>query len=226
MTKDGHLVVIHDNSVNRTTNGSGKIKDMTLSEIKSLEVAGNWSKDEGQSYPYQGKGLQVPTLREVFTQYPNYPMIIEIKQDAPSIAITFCKLLNEYKMGDKVLIPSFHDIAIKEFRRACPEVATASSSSEARNFVLSNFILASKLLSPKYHAFHVPTSVAGIPVATSFFVDSAQDRNLQVYVWTINKPEEMRRLISMGVDGIMTDRPDILMRILGRHKEISRAHIQ
>ncbi len=215
-TQDGHLVVMHDETVDRTTDGSGQISEMTLEAIKSLEVGGNWTQDDGQTYPYRGAGLQVPTLEEVFQQFPDYPMNIEIKQETPSIAQPLCDLLRKYGMEEKVIVPSFSDSALAEFRETCPEVATAASSSEVRNFVLLNFILLSNLLSPQYEAFQVPQSSSNIPVVIPSFVNTAHDRNLQVHVWTVNAPDDMQRLADMGVDGIMTDRPDLLMQQLGR----------
>jgi len=216
MTKDGHIVVMHDNTVDRTTNGTGKISDLSLAEIRELEVGGNWTQDEGQTFPYRGEGLQVPTLEEVFLRFPDYPMNIEIKQEDPSMVEPFCDLLREHEMEEKVLVPSFSDKAMTEFRTICPEVATAGSSSEVRNFVLLNFALLSNLLSPQYDAFQVPQSSSNIPVVIPSFVNTAHDRNLQVHVWTVNDPDDMLRLTEMGVDGIMTDRPDILLEQLGR----------
>ena len=216
MTRDGHLIVMHDDTVDRTTNGTGKISELTLAEIRDLEVGVNWTQDEGQSYPYRGEGLQVPMLEEVFERFPDYPMNIEIKQEEPSMVEPFCALIREYDMQEKVLVPSFSDKAMAEFRAACPEVATAGSSSEVRNFVILNFALLSNLLSLEYEAFQVPQSSSGIPVVIPSFINTAHDRNLQVHVWTINDPSTMQHLIDIGVDGIMTDRPDILQELLER----------
>lgn len=216
MTKDGHVVVMHDDKVDRTTNGSGSISNMTLAEIKTLKVAERWSNDGGITYPYRNRALKVPTLREVFAKFPDYPMNIEIKQESPSMAMTFCHLLRDFDMTAKVLVPSFSAQAMGEFRHACPEVATAASSSDTQKFVLSNFIFLSKLLSPEYEAFQVPQTAYGLQLVTRHFVDSAHKRNLQVHVWTINDAVQMNQLIKMGVDGIMTDRPDILLEKLGR----------
>lgn len=216
MTRDGHVVLMHDDTVNRTTDGAGLISNMTLEEIKTLEVGGNWSQDDGATYPFRSQGLQVPTVEEVFQRFPDYPMVIEIKQEAPSMADPFCALIREYGMSEKVLVPSFSAQAIKEFRAACPEVATAASGDEVRSFVIANFLLATNLLNPAYQAFQVPEESSGIPVVIPHFVNSAQDHNLQVHIWTINDAHDMKRFLEMGVDGIMTDRPDILLDILGR----------
>ncbi|MFT5210644.1 MAG: glycerophosphoryl diester phosphodiesterase [Flavobacterium sp.] len=216
MTKDGHIVVMHDNTVDRTTNGSGLISSMTFAEIKTLKVAEKWSNDGGITYPYKSRALTIPSLKEVFAKFPDYPMNIEIKQEFPSMAIAFCDVLREFNMTEKVLVPSFSAKAMGEFRHACPEVATAASGDDTQKFVLSNFIFLSKLLSPEYEAFQVPHTAYGFELVTSHFTDSAHKRNLQVHVWTINDPVEMNQLIDLGVDGIMTDRPDILLETLGR----------
>jgi glycerophosphoryl diester phosphodiesterase len=216
MTSDGQIVLMHDDLVDRTTNGTGLVSDHTLAEIKALEVAGNWTQDDGAAYPYQGQGLQVPTVAEVFERFPDYPMIIEIKQDSPDMTGPFCDLIRQYDMAEKVLVPSFDDNTIKAFRAACPEVATASASNETRAFVIAGFLQATNLLTPAFQAMQVPESSGGIPVVIAPFVTNAHRYNLQVHVWTINDPADMERLIQMGVDGIMTDRPDLLIPLLGR----------
>jgi len=96
MTSDGHIVLMHDDTVDRTTNGSGLVSDFTLQALQELEVAGNWTQDDGATTPYQGQGLQIPTVEEVFQRFPNYPMVIEIKQESPSMAEPFCALIRRF----------------------------------------------------------------------------------------------------------------------------------
>jgi glycerophosphoryl diester phosphodiesterase len=216
LTRDGVVVLMHDDTVERTTTGQGNVWDLTLAEIKTLEVAGNWTPDEGVTYSYRGQGLRVPTLEEVFQRFPEYPMIVEIKQESPSMAAPLCELIRRYTMQSRVIVPSFSDTAMREFRRACPEVATAASRGDVTPFVLFNFVFLADTFSPAYHAFQVPESSGGIPVTTPGFVAAAHRRKVQVHVWTVNDPADMRRFIEMGVDGIMTDRPDVLQELLGR----------
>lgn len=216
MTRDGRIILMHDTTVDRTTNGQGRIPDLTLAEIQALEVGVNWTQDDGQTYPYQGQGVQVPTLDDVFQRFPDYPMVIEIKQEEPDMTVPFCDLIREHSMEEKIIVASFSDAAIQSFRRTCPEVATAPAGDEVRNFVLLNFIFLSDILRPNYQAFQVPVESGGIPVINGRFVRAAHSRNIQVQVWTINDPAEMQRLIDLGVDGIMTDRPDLLLELLGR----------
>jgi glycerophosphoryl diester phosphodiesterase len=216
MTSDGHIVLIHDETVDRTTNDSGLVSNFTLKEIQKLEVGINWTQDGGATHPYRGQGLQIPTVEEVFQRFPDYPMVIEIKQQSPSMAEPFCALIRRYNMTNKVLVPSFSDQAISEFRAACPEVATAAGSDEVRNFVIANFLMATNILNPLYQAFQVPEKSGDIPVVIPHFIKTAHAHGLQVHIWTINEETDMQRFIDLGVDAIMTDRPDILLEALGR----------
>ena len=216
MTQDGVIVLIHDDTVDRTTDGTGDIREMTITQAKSLDAGYNWTQDEGLTYPFRDMGITIPTLEEVFQAFPNYPMIIEIKQETPPMAEQLCDLIREYNMSEDVIVPSFSDIAIQEFREACPEVATAASSSEVRKFVYLNFVLMTGTISPEYFAMQVPESRDGIPIVTKLFIWAANRSNLQVQIWTINDKEDMERFIDMGVHAIMTDRTDILLELLGR----------
>jgi glycerophosphoryl diester phosphodiesterase len=216
MTRDGMIVLMHDTTVDRTTDGAGRVSDLAFAELRQLEVGVNWTQDEGRTYPYRGQGLRVPTLEEVFARFPGYPMNIEIKQETPSMAAPLCDLIRRSDRQNTVLVASFSDAAMGEFRAACPEVATAASRRDVTAFVLLNFAWLADTITPAYAAHQVPMRSGDIPVVTQGFVDAAGRRNLQVHVWTVNDPDQMRRLIEMGVDGIMTDRPDVLAELLGR----------
>lgn len=216
ITSDGALVLMHDETVDRTTDGTGEIESMTLAEIKQLDAAYDWSPDDGATFPYRGQGIQVATLEEVFTAFPAMHMTIEIKKTNNSMAKPFCDLIREYDMQEKVLVASFHDERLKEFRAECPEVATSSAKDETTIFVLMTKALLGGFYSPAFYSLQVPEESGGITVMTPAFVKAAHARNLAVEPWTINDAETMRKFIEWGVDGIITDRPDIMMEVLGR----------
>ncbi len=216
ISKDGALVLIHDDSVDRTTDGTGLIEEMTLAELKTLDAGYDWSTDDGQTAPFRGQGITVPTLEEVFQAFPDYRMTIEIKKTESSMAAPFCDMIREYEMQDKILVASFHDERMEEFRGVCPEVATSSASRETRVFVLLSKIFYGRLYSPAFFALQVPEESSNITVMTEQFVRAAHERNLKVEPWTINDPEQMKTYIDWGVDGIITDRPDLMLEILGR----------
>lgn len=213
-TKDGVLVTIHDASVNRTTNGRGLVKDMTLAQLKALDAGYQWTSDGGKTFPFRGKGVTVATLDELFTAFPNMPMTVEIKQDDPPIAAKLCETLKQHRMTDKVIVASFKDSALKEFRAACPDVLTSMTESEVRPIVFLSLVNLAGLARPAGESLQVPVSAGGIPVVTKRLVREAIRKNVSVQVWTINDEVEMRRLVGLGVNGIMTDRPDVLKRVL------------
>lgn len=216
ITSDGILVLMHDETVDRTTDGTGEIEAMTLDELKQLDAGYDWSPDEGASFPFRGQGITVPTLEEVFAAFPEYRMTIEIKKTNASMAKPFCETIRAYNMQDKVLVASFHDERLKEFRAECPEVATSSAKNETTIFVLLTKAFSGGFYSPKFYSLQVPEESGGITVMTASFVRAAHARNLAVEPWTINDEETMRKFIEWGVDGLITDRPDIMLNVLGR----------
>jgi glycerophosphoryl diester phosphodiesterase len=119
-------------------------------------------------------------------------------------------------MQDKIVAASFSHETITAFRNLCPEVTTSGDETETRTFVFMNLAYLGHWYSPDFNVFQVPTKSSGITIMTSHFVRAAHERNIRVDVWTIDEPEEMNRMLDMGVDGIITDRPDLLMKLLGR----------
>jgi glycerophosphoryl diester phosphodiesterase len=215
-TAEGELVVLHDELVDRTTDGSGPVNAMTLAELKRLDAAYRFSTDGGRSFPLRGTGVTVPTLREVFEALPRMRFNIEPKQGAPSLSLPLCSLIREHGMIDRVMIASFSGATLQEFRRECPEVATSASTGEVATFLALQEAGLASSYSPVMQALQVPERSGVVPVLTRDFVEAAHGRNLRVHVWTINDEAEMRRLIVTGVDGIMTDYPDKLLDVLGR----------
>lgn len=216
ITSDNVLVIIHDESVDRTTDGSGEVEQMTLAEIKALDAAYRWTRDDGATYPHRGQGISVPTLEEIFQAFPGQRMTIEIKKTERSMAQPFCATIRKYNMQERVLVASFHDERMAEFRAECPEVATSSARQETTIFVLLTKVWLGGLVSPEFHSLQVPKESSGITVMTPGFVRAAHTRNLKVEPWTINDPEQMKLYLDWGVDGMITDRPDLLLEILGR----------
>jgi len=216
ITSDGVLVINHDETVDRTTDGTGEIEKMTLAEIKALDAGYDWSSDDGETFPYRGMGITIPTLEEIFQTFPDYHMTIEIKKTEGSVAVPFCEMIRAYNMQDKVLVASFLDERMEEFGQTCPEVATSSARQETTAFVLLSKAFLGRLYSPAFYALQVPQESSGVTVMTAQFVRAAHERNLRVEPWTIDDPEQMKQYIDWGVDGLITDRPDVMLEVLGR----------
>lgn len=215
-TSDGALVVHHDSTVDRTTDGRGRIGELTLDEIKKLDAGYAFSTDGGKTFPFRGKGVTIPTLEEIFAALPEMTFNVEPKQQTPSIIKPLCSLIRERKMADKVIVGSFRQAVLDEFRLECSEVATSASPSEVSKFLALSKTGVAESYSPPMQALQVPEYIGALQVVSKQFVEAAHKRNLKVHVWTINETADMQRLLDLGVDGIMTDYPDRLMDLLNR----------
>lgn len=215
-TADGALVVFHDAKVERTTDGGGPVGALKLEEVKRLDAAYRWSPDGGKTFPLRGGGVVVPTLEEVFAALPEMRFVIEPKRGASSVGESLCRVVRARGMTEKVLVASFTQTVLDEFRRECPGVATSAGPGEVSKFIALSKAGLGASYSPAMQALQVPEYAGGVRMITKGFVEDAHERNLEVHAWTVNDASAMSELIGLGVDGIMTDYPDRLMALLGR----------
>ncbi|MDV6011102.1 glycerophosphodiester phosphodiesterase [Haloechinothrix sp. LS1_15] len=240
-TADGELVVIHDATVDRTTDGSGRVDELTLDEIRQLDAAhwfvpgcGTCHGQPERDYTYRGfatgdrtippalgdfepADFRVPTLREVLEEFPDTYLTIEIKATVPDTEPyeeELAALLNEFDRDTDTIVASFSDLASERFKRHDTEVSTSPGTFQAALFWASVQGPLPGLPNPRHHALQVPISFEGIDVVDRNFMARAHANGLAVHVWTINDREEMEWLLDIGVDGIMTDRPTMLQELL------------
>jgi glycerophosphoryl diester phosphodiesterase len=215
-TSDGILVVIHDDQVDRTTDGSGEVSSLTIEKIKALDAGYNWTSDEGLSYPFRAQGVEIPTLEEVFIELPDRHMNIEIKQAEAAIVLPFCELIRKYNRQERVLVASFDPRTLLDFRQACPEVASSATSDEIRLLYILSQAGLGAIYRPPTQALQVPEYSGDTYVLHPRLVTAAQAKNLQVHAWTINDVPDMRRMLEAGLDGLITNYPDRMLALLGR----------
>lgn len=221
-TKDSKIVVIHDPAVDSTTNGKGRVNELTLSEIKSLDAGYRFAIKRGnkEEYPFRGKGLTIPALKEVFSKFPNQRINIEIKQIEPQIEERLFKLIKEMGMTENALVVSENHEAIKRFRQISKgAIATGASVAEIRRFVILMRLKIMPIYMPAADAFQIPEYHGDYHLLTEEFIEKAHKKNIKIHVWTINEKKEMERLIKLGVDGIMTDYPDLLAEVINKIKK-------
>jgi glycerophosphoryl diester phosphodiesterase len=227
-TVDRELVVCHDATVDRTTNAAGAIASMTLEELRRLDNAYWWVPGEvvapgrpDAEYAYRGKApsdlsLCVATLREVLEEFPGVFLNLDIKQTAPAVApyeAALAGLLGEYGRGDDVIVASFNDAATDALSAEAPEIATSAGTLATAAFWQA--VQQDAEPPPTRHvALQVPPAYEAIAIVDERFVEAAHRQGLAVHVWTIDEADEMRRLIDLGVDGIMSDRPSVLEAVL------------
>ncbi|MGH9087010.1 MAG: glycerophosphodiester phosphodiesterase [Acidimicrobiales bacterium] len=231
-TADGELVVSHDATVDRTTDGRGVIAEMTLAELKALDNA-YWFVPgadvspgrEPAEYPYRGRAPEdpdfaVPTLREVLEAFPGVVLNLDIKQTAPDVAPyewTLAKLLADYGRVDDVIVASFFDDATDAFAPRAPEVAlSAGTDATAAFWRAVRKGAADPPVPPRVVAFQVPERYGDVAVVDERFVEAAHRAGVAVHVWTVDDEPQMERLVDLGVDGIVTDLPTTLATVLRR----------
>jgi glycerophosphoryl diester phosphodiesterase len=213
-TKDGALVILHDNTVDRTTDGKGPVRNFTLKELKYLDAGFTWTNDDGKSYPYRSKGITIPSLSEVFDELPNARLNIEIKQSEPDITTQFGNLIRQHNMTNRVMVASFDNATLRRFRSQFPEIATSAGFTEGLIFyVLSRFHL-SAAYRPNAHALQVPRRFGPLNTSHPSFLSAAKKHNLKFHYWTVDEPQMMQTFIDLGADGIITVYPDRLIKLL------------
>jgi glycerophosphoryl diester phosphodiesterase len=214
-TRDGVMVTIHDETVHRISDGSGSVRSLTLAELKQLDAGYRFSPDGGQTFPFRGKGVTVPTLAEVVQAFPDICLNVDIKQREPPMIEALVTFIEELGAHDRILVGCFHDRMLKEFRqRTGGRVATSAASWEARLFWLTSRLGLTRFLRLAYDALQVPARQGPVSVVERRFIRAAHRLGIQVHVWTVDESEEMHRLLNLGVDGLMSDRPDLLLAAL------------
>jgi len=217
-TSDGHIVVQHDASVERTTDGRGLVRELTLAQVRELDAGYRFAGEAGGvvSHPYRGQGLLVPTLLEVLARFPASRLNLEMKEFDSELARSLCIALRRHGFSEGALVASFDHEPMIAFRDACPEIATSATMREGLVFYqLDRLGLGSLYRSPAV-AFQVPEYFGRIHVIHPRFLEVARSFNVRVQVWTVNEDEDLARMLAMGVDGIVTDYPDRLLRLMGR----------
>ncbi len=223
LTRDGRVVVIHDATVDRTTNGSGAVEGLTLKELKALDAGHGFSPDGGMTYPYRGVGLKVPTLAEVLEEFPDVSINIDIKHLGPGYEEAVIEVLRRTGAEGRALVVSEHHAAVRRVREVSGgSVATGASRREVAVFYLLSALRLEGLLRPDYDALQVPVSYGRLALVTRRFVEAAHARGVRVDAWIINDLAEMRRLLDLGVDVVMTDYPDALAGVIAERGPLTQ----
>ena len=232
-TLDRQLVVCHDASVDRTTNGSGHISELTLAQLRNLDNAHWWAPGADVTpglpvgeYPLRGRvpgdpELGIATLVEVLELLDGHPEVVlnlDIKGTAPDVQPyedLLAATLADFDRTQGVIVTSFHDSAVRAFSEIAPGVDMAAGPLASAEFWRDVQAGVQPAELP-YAALQVPISYAGYTVVDERFVASAHRQGVAVHVWTINEEKEMDRLVDLGVDGIITDLPALLVGLLAR----------
>lgn len=208
ISSDGHVVVFHDETLERTTNGRGKVIDRTLVELRELDAGYTFDADNG--FPMRGKGVGISTLLEVFAEFPDVHFNLDLK--GPGMEWAVADVIKAAGREESTLIGSFYDHRSAKFRRVSRgTVATsAGPSATIAMWLASRF---GRHVSRPAAAYQIPFDYRSLPIDQKY-VDAIHSAGAQVHFWTVNEATDMVRLLDMGADGLVTDRPDVLNDVL------------
>jgi glycerophosphoryl diester phosphodiesterase len=219
LSRDGEVMVIHDADVDRTTNGKGRVSALKADELRSLD-AGCRFKDSRQREA--GEDTRIPRLRDVLARFPDELLIIELKGANPALPPRAFEIVREAGALDRVCFGGFQRHMLIGVRRcgrrhtsdhpAMPVVCSSASREETRWSLYRSWVRLPWPWRP-YDAFQVPEISRGTRVVSPEFVRVAHARGLLVQVWTVNDELSMQRLLEWGVDGLISDRPDLALRV-------------
>jgi glycerophosphoryl diester phosphodiesterase len=213
LSRDGILVACHDETLDRTTELSGRVGEHTMAAIARADAGRHFTPDGGRSYPYRGRGLRVPALQEVLTVFAHVRFNVDAKTEA--VVAPLVRLLERVDAWDRVCVGSFSEPRLRRLRRLsggrmCTSmgrgaIAAARAASLAGRFPTLGGDCA-----------QVPVAQWGVRVVEQRFIHAAHRAGIPVHVWTIDDPATMSSLLDLGVDGIMTDRPTVLREVMLR----------
>ncbi len=206
LSADGAPVVIHDPTLERTTDGAGAVRAQTLVDLRLLDAGAGFTTDGGTSFPFRGQGLRVPTLGEVLWAFPRMSVLVEVKEPEAQEAVR--RVLVQEDAVERCVVGSEHRAAVGVFRE--PPFASTASAAEVTELYWS-VLLRRQAPAPGYDLLSVPLRHRGLTVPTRRFVATARGFGCPVHVWTIDKPAIARRLWARGVAGIVTNVPDRML---------------
>ena len=211
LSADGALVVIHDRTVDRTTDGSGAVGELRLAELRALNAGHRFRGPDG-GFPYRTERVAIPTFEEVQAAHPDLPFVVEMK--TLDTAEPLCRAIREAGRESRTLVAAFGRESLERFRSACPAVATGGSFGEVVAFLVMSMGRLAGLYDPPFDALLVSETSGPLRVVTPGLLRSARQAGLPVIVWTVNRAEDMERLLALGVDGILTDDPATLAAVI------------
>ena len=206
VTADGIIVVHHDPTVNRTTDGSGEIARKTFAELRELDAGARFTRDGGKTFPYRGKGHRIPSFDEVLEAFPSTALLIEIK--TPLAAVGVKNAIEQHKAEDRCLVDSFSRDALRVFKDS--RIAHGAASGDVAR-LMREILFGMRITPMDYRALCVPLSYNGLPLPVRRFARVAPKYNCRVHVWTVNSPAVAKDLWINGVNGIITDDPALML---------------
>jgi glycerophosphoryl diester phosphodiesterase len=210
LSGDGHVVVIHDATVDRTTDGTGRVSHSSLDALRRVDAGARFTPDGGKTFPYRRQGLTIPTFAEVLSAFPTLPLLIEIK--SADAALPTRQLIEAHGAERRCVVASFHDDVTPTF--AGSGIALGASTSDVRRLYLPALFGARRSRVP-FDTVCIPTRHRRLPLPIRGLVRMLEPAKVNVHIWTVNDPGKARRLWKKGVRAIISDDPAAIIRERG-----------
>ena len=213
-SKDGTWVVIHDRNLSRITGVNKDITKLTFEEIQLLDAGYNFSDSSG-NYLYRNKGYKIPSLEQVFKQFNNEKINIEIKTVSKLGLSDLVQMIKKYQMEKKVLVVSFSYNVIKKFRKISNnQIATAASKSDIMRMIYFGKLPWYKI---RFDAFQKPfysKKVERYGLKNTEWIGKMRSKGMEVHYWTVDNSEDIKKAFSIGAGGVITNKPKIAYDLL------------
>ena len=218
LSADGAVVVFHDDETSRLTGEPGTIEARTLAEVRRLDAGAGFTLDGGKTFPWRGKGVAPPTLTELLVRHPRIRMNIEAKNADPALGDALVRVVREAGALERVCLGSQHDEQGERIRALAPEACHFLPEGPATCHVMAARAEDPSGCPEGWDVADLPYVMEGteIVIVDRRTVDYLHAHGMAVFAWTVDREADMRALVEAGADGIMTDRPDVLARVLGR----------
>ena len=210
LSADNVVVVHHDKTLDRTTDATGPVAARTADELARVD-AGYRFRRAGE-YPFRGRGIGVPRLRDVLTRYRGVPTIIEIKVYTPAMGRAVADEIRRADAIDYTCLAGYGLASAMAARAELPGVAASAAQPEVRLAVYRS-ILRCPVRHAAYQTYQVPERAEAIRIVSPRFIRHAHAAELKVQVWTVDEEADMRRLLEWGVDGLISNRPDVAVSV-------------
>lgn len=208
LSRDERVVVIHDPTLDRTTDLSGRVDQLRLKEIQHADAGARFTRDRGQSWPFKGKGLAIPTLDQVLATFPAVPLLIEIKSPAASAAAR--AVIERHRAVDRCIVASFTEDAMEAFRGS--GIAQGASRRDTAR-LLWRALLRVPVGHVDFKVMCIPPAYRGLPLPVAGFAHILSPLGVPVHVWTIDDRRKAERLRRKGVRGIISNDPAAIRRM-------------
>jgi len=206
MTRDGEIVVSHDESLTRTCGRDALIRDLSWAELQRADAGYTLTFDGGVTFPFRGRSIGIPRLAEVLGSFLSVNYNVEIKQTEPSLVSRLLATIDDAGSRRRVLIACERDEPVRQVRKLAPNLPTNFPSGEVGDFLQAMAANGSSY-QPRGNALQIPPEYEGWRLITPESVKFAHAAGVEVHVWTVNEESQMNEMLDCGVDGLISDFP-------------------